>query len=36
MDVEMGENGLNVLGISREQCATLVEVLKASEDQRFM
>jgi hypothetical protein len=36
MDVEMGEEGLNVVGISREQCATLVEALKASEDQRFM
>ena len=36
MDVEMGDEGLNVLGISREQCAALVEALKASEDQRFM
>ncbi|WP_018934695.1 hypothetical protein [Thioalkalivibrio sp. ALJ24] len=36
MNVDMGDEGLDVTGISREQCATLVEALQASSDQRFM
>ncbi|OOC10962.1 MULTISPECIES: hypothetical protein [Thioalkalivibrio] len=36
MNVDMGDEGLDVTGISREQCATLVEALKASSDQSFM
>jgi hypothetical protein len=36
MKVDMGEHGLDVLGLSRDQCALLVDALKASGDQRFM
>ncbi len=36
MKVEMGETGLNVLDISRDQAALLVEALKASPKQEFM
>ncbi|MFO8004530.1 hypothetical protein [Thioalkalivibrio sp.] len=36
MQVEMGDEGLEITGISRDQCAMLVEALKASSDQRFM
>ncbi|MGD8644660.1 MAG: hypothetical protein PVI15_10250 [Chromatiales bacterium] len=36
MRVEMGEEGLNVLEISRDQVALLAEALKASSDQGFM
>ena len=36
MQVEMGDDGLDVYGISRDQCAMLVEALQASSDQRFM
>lgn len=36
MQVEMGEEGLDVTGISRDQCALLVEALKASPEQKFM
>jgi len=36
MQVEMGEEGLNVTGITRDQCALLADALKASSDQRFL
>lgn len=36
MKVEMGEEGLDVSNISRDQCALLADALKASSDQRFM
>lgn len=36
MQVAMGDDGLDVSGISRDQCAMLVDALKASRDQRFM
>jgi hypothetical protein len=36
MKVDMGEDGLDVLGLSRDQCALLADALKASGDQRFM
>ncbi|MFN4263148.1 MAG: hypothetical protein ACK4IT_05925 [Thioalkalivibrionaceae bacterium] len=36
MDVEMGEDGLNVTAISRDQCALLASALKSASDQRFM
>lgn len=36
MQVEMGEEGLDVRGITRDQCALLADALKASSDQRFM
>jgi hypothetical protein len=36
MQVEMGDEGLDVRGITRDQCALLADALKASSDQRFM
>jgi len=36
MQVEMGEEGLDVTGITRDQCALLADALKASSDQRFL
>jgi len=36
MQVEMGEEGLEVRGITRDQCALLADALKASSDQRFL
>ena len=36
MQVAMGDDGLDVSGIARDQCAMLVDALKASRDQRFM
>jgi hypothetical protein len=36
MQVEMGDEGLDVRGITRDQCALLADALKASGDQRFM
>lgn len=36
MHVEMGEEGLNVLDLSRDQVALLAEALKASPSQGFM
>ena len=36
MKVDMGEDGLDVMGLSRDQCALLADALKASNDQRFM
>lgn len=36
MHVEMSEEGLNLLGVSRDQAAALVEALKASPNQDFM
>lgn len=36
MQVEMGEEGLDLRGISRDQCALLADALKASSDQKFM
>ncbi|AOV17872.1 hypothetical protein BJI67_13125 [Acidihalobacter aeolianus] len=36
MNVEMGDDGLNVSGISRDQVAMLVEALKSATDQAFM
>ncbi|WP_026289967.1 hypothetical protein [Thioalkalivibrio sulfidiphilus] len=36
MKVEMGEEGLNILDMSRDQAALLVEALKASPKQGFM
>ena len=36
MNVEMGNDGLNISDMDRDQCALLVEALKASSDQKFM
>jgi len=36
MRVEMGEEGLNILDLSRDQAALLVEALKESPKQGFM
>lgn len=36
MNVEMGDDGLNVSGISRDQVAMLAEALKSATDQAFM
>ena len=36
MQVQMGDEGLDVRGITRDQCALLADALKASSDQRFM
>ncbi len=36
MHVEMGEEGLDLLGVSRDQVALLAEALKASPNQGFM
>lgn len=36
MQVEMGDEGLDVRGITRDQCALLADALKSSSDQRFM
>ncbi|ACL72216.1 hypothetical protein Tgr7_1130 [Thioalkalivibrio sulfidiphilus HL-EbGr7] len=36
MKVEMGEEGLNILDMSRDQAGLLVEALKASPKQGFM
>lgn len=36
MHVEMGEEGLNVIDINRDQVALLVEALKESPNQKFM
>lgn len=36
MHVEMGDQGLNVIGVSRDQVALLAEALKASPKQEFM
>jgi hypothetical protein len=36
MRVEMGEEGLSILGMSRDQAGLLVEALKASPKQDFM
>ncbi len=36
MQVEMGEEGLDVTGITRDQCALLADALKASSDERFL
>jgi hypothetical protein len=36
MRVEMGEEGLNLYDVSRDQIALLAEALKASPDQKFM
>ncbi|MFO8153240.1 hypothetical protein [Thioalkalivibrio sp.] len=36
MQVEMGEEGLDITGITRDQCALLADALKASSDQQFM
>ena len=36
MNVEMGENGLDVKDISRDQIALLVQALRSASDQGFM
>ena len=36
MRVEMGEEGLNVIDVSRDQVALLAEALKESPNQKFM
>lgn len=36
MNVEMGDDGLSVSGISRDQVALLAEALKSATDQGFM
>ncbi|MEJ2059144.1 MAG: hypothetical protein P8079_11470 [Gammaproteobacteria bacterium] len=36
MHVEMGEEGLNILNVSRDQCALLADALKSAQDQGFM
>lgn len=36
IEVDMGDEGLTVRNISRDQCAMLADALKASIDQRFM
>lgn len=36
MHVEMGEDGLNILGVSRDQVALLADALKESPQQAFM
>lgn len=36
MHVEMGEEGLNVMDVSREQVALLAQALRSSSDQGFM
>lgn len=36
MRVEMGEEGLNVLEISRDQVALLAQALRSASDQQFM
>lgn len=36
MQVAMGEEGLDITGVTRDQCALLADALKASHDQRFM
>lgn len=36
MHVEMGEEGLNVLNVSRDQVALLADALKSAENQGFM
>ncbi len=36
MKVDMGEEGLNILDVSRDQVALFADALKASPDQRFM
>ena len=36
MRVEMGEEGLNVLDISRDQVALLAQALRTASDQSFM
>lgn len=36
MNVEMGENGLTITDVSRDQCALLADALKSAADQKFM
>lgn len=36
MHVEMGEDGLVITDMSRDQCALLVNALKSASDQAFM
>lgn len=36
MHVEMGEDGLNVLSISRDQVALLAQALRSASDRSFM
>ncbi|WP_455380182.1 hypothetical protein [Acidihalobacter prosperus] len=36
MKVEMGNDGLDILGLSRDQVAWLAEALKSAPDQTFM
>ena len=36
MRVDMGEEGLNIIDVSRDQVALLAEALKASPNQQFM
>lgn len=36
MKVEMGEEGLTITDMSRDQCALLADALKSAEDQKFM
>lgn len=36
MKVEMGHDGLDITGISRDQVAWLAEALKSASDQTFM
>jgi hypothetical protein len=36
MRVEMGEEGLNILDISRDQVALLAQALRTASDQSFM
>jgi len=36
MQVEMGDEGLNILGITRDQVAMLAEALKETSSQEFM
>lgn len=36
MNVEMGQEGLNILDVSRDQVALLADALKESPNQKFM